>query len=920
MSRAATAPHADTATAATVAAAQEAAAELPPTRAPRGGTSGGEQKWNPAWHGDGPDSIPGSRDLGPKPDDSYRFLCYLCHVPAATLRLLIDGKAHLIPGDATRVDKIATVGCHSTNVIRHINGPIHTKNLEKYEWQSGHRVLVKNWVEGLFSGAGSRASRLRAAGAADVAVADPWDSLTEQERNKWYFGEALAFHVVPLLLGSPVGIGFFDRLRVEALNPAFAAMGLRYTSDGRVVQSHSGMKDPPATVSRFELGAGHAGRWGTNTKIQAFAAEAAEDMRDAAGKARGLAVGFDEVVQFNRKRLTIYLYAVNAAGVPTRQAFLLCIVETKCTEDAESEDAAAARIAAAVWKALTVTAGLTVDKLKKDFVAVFVDGASVNLGSKNGVAQRLTRHQYLGRSLQVVHCVPHRVALVCSTFLTEPPKTLMDTMTAEAKKINVYMRTVKEAVNQGAVASHVPSIYEKQALFADAIGVPRRKVPTLIPTRFLYIASSGRVLLEQWASLATAAERTGEHAHAFHTYGRDAFYLFLTCMLVPFFEVLDTDLCKYGQSSTAHIGSVRGVVQATRKKLVEMAGLGSDGGGGGGEGAGGTAAFAGPRFKALQHYTKYRDDGGALVKDRAGNMALYTGTDKPYPIQVYSGFGGFARAPSTGVPIPPEKLDAFVDAVKEKVAKPMVQAIIDELDGRFPDDPTMAALAVADVAHWWERKGENHAHLLTVAPIIASSYETFVNGAVAPRFSLTALEQQAPCFNEVVQSLLLNPTDTSRGSGSEEQPRRFNRAAAAAVAASASAANEEGADDEAWQAALGEALDEAAKTNEPSPPTQTDALWTRVFNDPRNQGCEEWLKFVTMSYALVLGTSDNERLHSRMKLVRTSARSKLDDEALTAALRVVLHPNKLCPRRAFSRWVPNRQEAVGDKRKRGEEI
>ena len=36
-----------------------------------------------------------------------------------------------------------------------------------------------------------------------------------------------------------------------------------------------------------------------------------------------------------------------------------------------------------------------------------------------------------------------------------------------------------------------------------------------------------------------------------------------------------------------------------------------------------------------------------------------------------------------------------------------------------------------------------------------------------------------------------------------------------------------------------------------------------------------------MSYSIVLGTNDNERAHSRMKLLRTALRSKLRVEHLT---------------------------------------
>ena len=66
-----------------------------------------------------------------------------------------------------------------------------------------------------------------------------------------------------------------------------------------------------------------------------------------------------------------------------------------------------------------------------------------------------------------------------------------------------------------------------------------------------------------------------------------------------------------------------------------------------------------------------------------------------------------------------------------------------------------------------------------------------------------------------------------------------------------------------------------------------------------------------MSYSIVLGTNDNERAHSRMKLLRTALRSKLRVEHLTAPLCVIFHPQRITPARAFARWVVGRINSSG---------
>ena len=102
---------------------------------------------------------------------------------------------------------------------------------------------------------------------------------------------------------------------------------------------------------------------------------------------------------------------------------------------------------------------------------------------------------------------------------------------------------------------------------------------------------------------------------------------------------------------------------------------------------------------------------------------------------------------------------------------------------------------------------------------------------------------------------------------------------------------------------------EAATTARPRTPT--DNLWLAVFGalPSRKAECSEWLKFVNLSYAVVLGTNDNERTHSRMKLLRTALRSTLALDNLAAALRYILHPTRIPPIRAFKVWVVGRRNS-----------
>lgn len=168
---------------------------------------------------------------------------------------------------------------------------------------------------------------------------------------------------------------------------------------------------------------------------------------------------------------------------------------------------------------------------------------------------------------------------------------------------------------------------------------------------------------------------------------------------------------------------------------------------------------------------------------------------------------------------------------------------------------------------------------MPAAAVIAREFSTASGGG---RFDLQLLRQQASAFHDLVLEIGLSAQGVLGCSAPSRQQQE---------------AEEEGRAEGDWDAAVGEATREL-------PPTPTDAMWRAVFALPRLD-CSEWFKFIILSYAMVLGTNDNERAHSRVKMLRTGLRNKLSVKNLATALRVILHPSAIDPKRAFAKWVRN---------------
>jgi hypothetical protein len=534
--------------------------------------------------------------------------------------------------------------------------------------------------------------------------------------------------------------------------------------------------------------------------------------------------------------------------------------------------------------------------------------------------------------------------------LKDVSNTELQKMSPKQRRLNIVMRDLRAAVNAGAVASHVPCIAatQKSIMQLGDDGNEYRKVPNLALTRYFIMAPVMHILLTQWAPLLAAADRSGRGPNQFKEYGHNAGLLLVAAAVEPAFARMN-QLCVYGQSSAHHVGSLRSMVSKTRDAIRELYGLGSDEqaggetdaaaaaaddddvaavtadddddvaavtaadneddavaaadnddddggstGGGGGGNSSSVDVFSGPAFSLFQRYSTLKENGGALVVVGQNVMLYVPGDAQLQELRAVKNNGG--PPSSKAGPLRHNRLERIVNWAKT-TALIIVKNMLAELGRRFPPDAVMDTLAVADVSYWRAIRGsgEDHTHLLSAADVIASSFSTARGGSL---FNLALLQSQAPAFHEVVLNFGLGTRDLTSNAPAEQQPEK----ASAGDGRSA----EQDSDDDTIEAAI------AAATRD-IPLTPTDHLWREVFCVPRAKlECSEWLKFVNMSYAVVLGTNDNERTHSRIKLLRTALRSTMAVDHLTPMLRFILHPGKIEPKRAFAKWVVGSRERVKD--------
>lgn len=932
----------------------------------RGGTkaqSGGNQLWRSEWAAD---PVFGQY-MRMKPGDASFMYCACCVLDLAGWQRVTNGRlAELAVGPAA-VKALRFLQSHKHNGLGHLNNNTEHKARvnEMGERATDTMTIVDDHVKRLLrSGHGEDAT----AAAADddgAADADPFAGLSETERAKWEKGHALIFHLQNVLIRRPS-----DRLLcaelVHAVNRTMTAMGVRHPSHpARGLPSSSGVARPVPTNAApdpividsdsadvragsgsnvqaggnagnarnssggdqcvstssattqpkrahpglgmqpgvLQFGRGHLSSWSNGSVSAAFGAVAEDEVKRELHRCRFFSLDVDEVVQYGTKAVSIVAHLVHS-GVPSRVTYVLDVTTSapdvgdpavaaaavRAAEErlqrranAVGEPPAAERLCDAIIECLELKYGLSSNAIDQKLVAVHVDGAHVNTGAHGGLVQRLSQH--LGRPLHMVHCVAHCTSLIGSIFVSGPNAQTLANVPADDKILIQHMRDISSTANAAGVASHIGSIDRVHEAVKVELRQNYAKVPTLAPTRYFIIAPVVDVLLEQWAALHYAARAADKGE--FKEWGSNAGILLLTCAMQPAFRVFN-GLCKFGQSSSAHVGSLPAKLAAVREQLVRLYGIKGDGSSGnsGNEAGGGGGGFSGEAFERLRHYSTLKADGGALVINAHGILAVWVGGARdPNPFKRYKAWGGCVR----GGAVMHEQLPDLVERVKA-AAQNIVRLMLKEVDRRFPKCRTVGALAIGDLSYWHGIKasGEDHSHLEHAAHTIAAAFRT----RDSPRFDLDLLIAQAPAFHDKLTTysahFLHSPAEERLALG--------------------------GAESLSFDAAAEEASKEY-------PATATDKLWKVISELPDvSIDCSEWLKWVRLTYAVVLGTNDNERAHSRMKLLRTALRSGLRLEHLVNALRVVLHPKEIGPRRAFALWVVGRREVgerqVGQKRAR----
>jgi hypothetical protein len=901
----------------------------------------GPQLWKPVWDTTEELMFNNRRVMFPKPGDPSHYFCVACVLPLLMFRRIVAGRYSEVPCDASTRRHLEWWESHKWNVYKHARSKAHAVKCHVLFTSPPALDYIREFVDSVM-----RSGNMPCA----PPPADPFALLTQAQRVMWARC-SLPFELTPLLMRRPCDLKLGHEI-TSVVNDVMRDLGITWPpprsggggggnaqaelvdltpgdedddigdQDGNMGGSTGGGNAGGGNAGGGNAGGGNAGggnkgggtleafvkpgvvtfnsgytsNWGLSSIQGAFGAVAVDDLRAAAQRATYMSVGLDEVVNFSSKILTIIAYLVEE-GVPERTMYLVDLVspQERCGAAwggiANDDERAAARMFHAVWDALQIKMGLSDEQIDDKLVAVEVDGASVNTGAHSGVVARLENK--LGRPLSMIHCVAHRTSLIGSAFLKELTKKDLDKMSPDERRLNICMRDVRAAVNAGAKASHVSAVNTTQQSIALLGGDGKcPKVPTLVPTRYFIVAPVLRTLLPQWPSLAAASVSAGTHNNQFKEYGRNAGLLLLAAAIEPAFACMN-ELCVYGQSSAQHVGSLRSKVDETEKDISSLYGLGGSSDeeeAGGDEAAGGSSggAFSDAAFSLFKRYSTLKDHGGALVVDNGIVKLHVTGLADPLDLRAVKSNGG--PAASVSAPLRHDFLPRLVEWAKG-AALGIVRHMLAELKHRFPPDDLTDTLAIADVSYWRALRESpvDHTHLSTAATVIASKFSTASGGA---RFNLQLLQSQAAAFHQLVLEVGLS----GAGSSSSSAPSRQQQ-----EAEEGNEGGEEG--EEGAEANMDAAFEEAAREYAPTP---TDDLWRAVFMLPRPD-CSEWLRFVALSYAVVLGTNDNERAHSRVKMLRTAARNRLSVAHLTSAMRCILHPDKIDPKRAFAKWVAGRR-------------
>jgi hypothetical protein len=165
-------------------------------------------------------------------------------------------------------------------------------------------------------------------------------------------------------------------------------------------------------------------------------------------------------------------------------------------------------------------------------------------------------------------------------------------------------------------------------------------------------------------------------------------------------------------------------------------GSGASAGGGSAadEGGGKPAPFSGRAFERFTYFTTLEEHGAGLL-DVNGEMKLYVSPVHP-PSDLKA--VGARRGPpaSKSADLRRADLEKMIDWAKS-AALVLVNHMLHELDRRFPPDPLVDALTVADVSYWRaipaSNKEEDYDHLLRAASVIASAFTT--DGGHGARFT-----------------------------------------------------------------------------------------------------------------------------------------------------------------------------------------
>jgi hypothetical protein len=821
-----------------------------------------------------------------------------------------------------------------------------------------HPQIIDDYIDKVLRSGHSRIVGNAAAHAGSEEQADPFAGLTPAERAMWP-EKCHLFYLEDVFIRRPIDIRMCGEV-VEAMNRSQVARagsasgsvlqaaappvsfagaaadvdavddtllqvtstpvggGSARTDGGAAVSGPSSSGPPPqqnpgagpprkqATLRNFGNGVpqfsmGHTSSFSITTIPAAFGAVYAREVARKARAARFFSIAVDEVVQNKEKVLTVYVTLV-PQGKACRETFFagtrrsaaslfpeaalaemvggvahVPVARSKRTPP--DSEPAAKRMCEDIINVLKLDLGLTEDEIARRLVGVHVDGASVNTGEHNGLVQRLAER--VGHPLHTVHCVAHRTSLIGLLFsLCGPGVRVIEQIPDADKGVVEFLHDVSALVTSATVAAHVPivarvlrSIFKEDGRLGEY-----RMLPTICVTRYLTIAEPLDALLRQWGPLYSAAVAKDDKAEAapgFLRWGKDVGLLLLTCMLSPALRGLQ-GLCKHGQSASAHYGSVVAQVARLRAQLERQYGLCGDAD---------RTAFGGPAFERLRHFTRLYIDQGALV-EHGGHLDLYVGASRlPIELRRFKGWGGSPQ----GSLVSMSELPAVVELAKEAAQK-VVRLIIAQLEQRFPaDDPVARALAIGDVSYWHDlvERG-SYEHLVLAAQTIERS---FLQADGTPLFRCALMVAQAPAFHAKVLAYA-----TTQSVSPDQAP-------------SSSGVVDNDDDDvnpsEAFAAA-------AARAVAAGPRSPSDELWRTIFDMPSAwEACSEWLHWVNPTYALLLGTNDNERAHSRFKLLRTALRNNLSLERLTDALRVTLHPTKIDPKVVYGYWAVGRRNSTG---------